>query len=592
MFSQWRRADSIRIQEEGERHWWPEYYDYHQRIEPDPSPSFWDHEDCHYCTWGEVLFGMLAWRLCLRSAQEHGWNGDISEPLTCCSPHHRKGIELPAVWSSCLWDGVESRETWWVEKQSQRDWSMRDTWAGLCSVVGDSYAGSEGWAKDWASLRLLNSRGQARNLKTCPALYSLLSYAAAIPGLDRDDRQVILEARDICLERPLSVGATRQLMLAVQHAVLRVAHAVGTTPPAGSMTVAQCLDAIHRHARFPLLPYFYWAAMAPQPRTHCVIPVWHAPLEAVTLPWTVKDQHDGGGSRSSVVGFAAIGLAPFAGLDWTHPDYMGEPRAERDRRRFDLVRQHVETLANPLVSLVYVDRERQKAVQAHEAAAMSIGASLEHRLRHVSSGYLLLLQTAKNQASVLRDVQIHQVEEQYRLFTRLCELVDVISSPGPVEVFDFVEYVREYACELKQHYPFDSISVTDIGCQGRSVRGRRNVLWWVLEELAYNAHRELREARRTLRDLRLHIYVEPEQADVAYLRFSDNGRGIAAKHRNSVFCRGYSTSKHRTGLGLWQARNQVEQEFHGELCLEQTGPSGTTFRLAIPLVPKKDGAAE
>ena len=72
----------------------------------------------------------------------------------------------------------------------------------------------------------------------------------------------------------------------------------------------------------------------------------------------------------------------------------------------------------------------------------------------------------------------------------------------------------------------------------------------------------------------------------AVVRVRDHGAGIAEADRQRIFERFYRTDAARrtpgTGLGLYVAR-AIARLHRGDLTLESTGPTGSVFRLSIPI---------
>jgi len=77
------------------------------------------------------------------------------------------------------------------------------------------------------------------------------------------------------------------------------------------------------------------------------------------------------------------------------------------------------------------------------------------------------------------------------------------------------------------------------------------------------------------------------EADGIQIDVRDEGGGIASEHRDLIFDRFYRVDQGRSrsvggnGLGLAVARWAVEAH-GGTLTVEDTGPSGTRFRIRIP----------
>jgi signal transduction histidine kinase len=65
------------------------------------------------------------------------------------------------------------------------------------------------------------------------------------------------------------------------------------------------------------------------------------------------------------------------------------------------------------------------------------------------------------------------------------------------------------------------------------------------------------------------------------VRVTDNGGGIALEHCEAIFKPFFSTKARGTGIGLPVAR-RIAQLYHGDVRIEQTSRTGTTFLVTIP----------
>lgn len=104
------------------------------------------------------------------------------------------------------------------------------------------------------------------------------------------------------------------------------------------------------------------------------------------------------------------------------------------------------------------------------------------------------------------------------------------------------------------------------------------LLGWVLENLIRNAVDALpdQKGRIEVRALRL--------GDQVVIDVEDNGKGMTAALRRSVFRPGFTTKKRGWGLGLSLARRIAVQGHRGQLEVFQSSPGkGTTFRLSLPM---------
>ncbi len=76
------------------------------------------------------------------------------------------------------------------------------------------------------------------------------------------------------------------------------------------------------------------------------------------------------------------------------------------------------------------------------------------------------------------------------------------------------------------------------------------------------------------------------EADRVFLRVTDSGSGIPPDDLSSIFTPFFTTKEpgRGTGLGLSISFGIVEGH-HGLICVEDTGPEGTTFRVELPAKP-------
>jgi signal transduction histidine kinase len=80
------------------------------------------------------------------------------------------------------------------------------------------------------------------------------------------------------------------------------------------------------------------------------------------------------------------------------------------------------------------------------------------------------------------------------------------------------------------------------------------------------------------------------QGESLEIRIEDNGPGIADAVRDRLFEPFVSYGKENgTGMGLTVVQ-KILQDHGGEVAVEQTSASGTTFRVNIPLTPSAENA--
>lgn len=106
------------------------------------------------------------------------------------------------------------------------------------------------------------------------------------------------------------------------------------------------------------------------------------------------------------------------------------------------------------------------------------------------------------------------------------------------------------------------------------IKADRTELEQIVTNLLMNAVEELPQGGE------LSIRIDCPEGLIA-IRVADNGGGIASDHLESIFKPFFSTKSRGTGIGLPVAR-RIARLYHGDVTVEQTSKSGTTFLVTIP----------
>jgi signal transduction histidine kinase len=147
------------------------------------------------------------------------------------------------------------------------------------------------------------------------------------------------------------------------------------------------------------------------------------------------------------------------------------------------------------------------------------------------------------------------------------------------KAFDLVA-IAEAALRLHlQGLPAGRITVTKQFPETASVLGHEGELLQVLSNILLNALEALPEQDASLR-LRIRVVGKNLQMAIA-----DNGHGIPAALRSSLY-QPFATGKSKgTGIGLWLSKQIVERH-HGTIRFRSSqllGKSGTVFLLTVPV---------
>lgn len=161
------------------------------------------------------------------------------------------------------------------------------------------------------------------------------------------------------------------------------------------------------------------------------------------------------------------------------------------------------------------------------------------------------------------------VTEQYLRFARLprpqLESVDVVSL-----VENLLGFTAE---ELNQH----GIVVRKDWQARPKVRADEGQLWQVLLNIVRNAL----EAMVDGGELVVRVTEDAERG-MGAIELADNGPGIADDVREKIFEPFFSTKEHGTGIGLALV-HEIVAEHSGELSVSSVEPTGTSFRIELPL---------
>jgi signal transduction histidine kinase len=153
-----------------------------------------------------------------------------------------------------------------------------------------------------------------------------------------------------------------------------------------------------------------------------------------------------------------------------------------------------------------------------------------------------------------------------------------IGSDQPGEVADLAPLIEHSVGYLQKRLPKGVELRYEVAPTLPLVRYQPVLLGWVLENLIRNAVDALPDQKGRI-EVRAHRVGDQVVVDVA-----DNGKGMTAKVRRSVFRPGFTTKKRGWGLGLSLARRIAVQGHGGHLDVLHSAPGhGTTFRLALPL---------
>jgi hypothetical protein len=299
---------------------------------------------CHYCPIGEMLFCLYAWRLLLRNGQAQGFDAR-------CSPGDISRVPASEPAKTVIWPPADlgTPESAWLKYLRSDGAAILPLWREISERLD-----SQTWASDLTVLGVIAGTG-AGGLpnESNRALLNYATYVVKVSGGKHKRLFSQLSALSDTVRKkgwPQRQEDLKRLDCALQSAVLaylEIGHSRARP------TIGDLLRVLHAKARFPVIPYFYWLAIDPCPRSHLVLPVWRATTSnPPVLVWfreprtrteciTFKNRKK---RDLAVVGVGVLAIEPSADFDWTlQVGRRGRARAT-SCARLVAIREYVELL--------------------------------------------------------------------------------------------------------------------------------------------------------------------------------------------------------------------------------------------------------
>jgi len=607
MFAVHRLGESLRVPLE-EQEYPPEYSYYsavgsNQRLLQD-----WEWEvrttyGCHYVPLGEVLFFLIVWRFLVRLGQSDHLNArsflNDLESAPNSTPRKKRAGDS---WLEGSWLDDTIKEKAWM-KHVQEDADLLEKWRGVSGTYDRGESASDGLTNDLVNLGLYakDGRSSKRSLKHLGAVrnYILLTLDSA----SRNQRILGTNLSGIRqrfeMTRPLDIPSIVSLVMSAASLLL------GMTPAAAEMErehIPVFLNNLHRFARFPILPYFYWCVIDSDVKCHLTFPVWESfltPYEtsiyedtacSSSLPSCLQGYGKESPEETQNVAFAVLGVRPLLEFDWTL-----RQRVERSVRcsRFDGIRSYYETLARPLIDAVYyfsIQQAEQKRLAIEHIN--QVAGSRAHRLMNQVAGACRGLQELDMDCVSLPDELQSAIDwaingTQQARITAMKLLIIVGERKLKPQVVDFLPLVHRIASYIKGIEEIEVAVDSEAGAY--VVYFSEDALECVLEELICNSARHA--AQSSLITIRCTpVTVEQCLAWSRNIKFpnkslllcevSDNGHGIPNDEKKRIFEDGFSKNGQGVGLAVSQ---KILRTLGTDIWEDGHYGKSARFRFVIPI---------
>jgi signal transduction histidine kinase len=146
--------------------------------------------------------------------------------------------------------------------------------------------------------------------------------------------------------------------------------------------------------------------------------------------------------------------------------------------------------------------------------------------------------------------------------------------PAEASGFELDQLVREVVSLARSHMSVRGCTVRVTANDPITIHGNRSMLSMLLLNLILNA------ADATRGRGRIDVSLRRSETD-AVLEVQDDGPGVPADRRDSIFDAFYSSKAHGTGLGLLTVKVSAE-EHGGTVAVTDSPLGGACFRVTLP----------
>lgn len=580
LFDIWRDHERI----DGDPDFYPPEYLFYLPVEEACANACWHPLEnslrrltrCHYVPQGEILFFCLMWRLALISTA-------ASKPVReYCAV---ADVPLDIGDRIFLWDSLVSASLPGRERQIVNSWNSKtliESFRLLLRVMDTTYSFESTLVRDLINLNLLTMHGPETGdgipryigTKRLMSLLRFMEFVTAKLSPDSMSESPMEYHTYYTASQDISLSDIRNILYNLWWTFSLM---IGEHEDANDSEFL--LSAIHTHARFPVIPYYYWWLIEPQsPKCHLAVPVHHSyskPEVIRGFDSSVLHPHYCGYThakvaRSNAVGFAVAGIEPLFDFDWTIQEEDFELAVPlRNDDRFSLIRAYCRSIAIPLIDQVFYVRTRDLTLKKSIASDLSHGTPAEI-LSAAREVVRLRLKLSPGDSSGLIK-ELSGIEQRLHRIILGLYRKSLLLDPGgrtntelPLKdtLNDIVESIK-YNAEAKD-------VVFSVDARNDKIVFNSTMLLLILDELIKNTmrHSERRFPIKitivgttsiddeTLRGRGCHT----SGMDKIMITYTDNGIGIHPELKEAIFQRtqGSVSSSEGQGIGLPNLREVLQ----------------------------------
>jgi len=227
-----------------------------------------------------------------------------------------------------------------------------------------------------------------------------------------------------------------------------------------------------------------------------------------------------------------------------------------------------------------IETEKKVEMLKHFKEVDKMLSFVAHELRSPMTSIMFNIEVVKDAVDRKKDVDTEYLDISLKELKRLNDTIEKMLVYGRnIKLAPRSYNFRSFFAEMKQFFSYANQTVDFIDQTG----GREFMFDWdVLKNVFVNlVNNSLQALEKVDRVGRIRVSAVKKRKKLL-IEVSDNGPGIPAEHKNSIFEPFYTTKKNGNGLGLATCEKIVRLS-GGSITLKETTPNGTVFQIVFPI---------
>ena len=227
-----------------------------------------------------------------------------------------------------------------------------------------------------------------------------------------------------------------------------------------------------------------------------------------------------------------------------------------------------------------IETEKKVEMLKHFKETDKMLSFVAHELRSPLTSIMFNIEVVQDAASRKKEIDTEYLDISLKELKRLNDTIEKMLSYGRnIRLSPYPYNFRSFFAEMKQFFRYANQTVDFIDQTG----GKEFMFDWnLLKNVFVNlVNNSLQALEKTDRQGKIKVSATKKRRKLL-IEVSDNGTGIPAEHRDSVFEPFYTTKKNGNGLGLATCEKIVKLS-GGTIVLKETSEAGTVFQIMFPM---------